>query len=43
MNVFMNHEKKQFVVFNAETKKFISGWKMTQAQYDLYLETNNII
>jgi len=41
--VFINHREKRFAIFNAETKKFISGWVMIQDEYDNYIETNNII
>ena len=41
--LFINHREKRFAIFNAETKKFITGWVMDQAQYDNYLETGNII
>lgn len=39
---FINHPEKRIAVFNKYTKKFISGWQMTEDQYDEYLKNNNL-
>lgn len=40
---FINHDNKKFVIFDRHTKKYITGWVMNEAQYQKFLNNNNII
>lgn len=40
---FINRDQKKFVIFDKDTKKYITGWIMNQDQFEEFLENNNFI
>lgn len=40
---FINREDKKFIIFNRQTKKYITGWAMNDLQYKEFIDNNNII
>ena len=40
---FINRQERKFVIFDRETKKYITGWVMNDLQYQEFIQNNNII
>lgn len=40
---FINRNDKRFVIFDRDSKKFITGWRMNDLQYQEFINNNNII